>query len=134
MSEYLHVEKPFLGQLATLGWTAVDQGCGLIPGDPRPSLRGSFREWILPEVFRASVRAINRTADGRAWLTERQLDDLRDQLLRQPARTLLEANEAVQALLFKAQVDVNELTGESDPVAQLIDFVHPERNAFHVIN
>jgi type I restriction enzyme R subunit len=67
-------------------------------------------------------------------LTGRQLDDLRDQLLRHPSRTLLEANEAVQKLLFKAQVDVNELTGELDPVAQLIDFAHPERNAFHAIN
>jgi type I restriction enzyme R subunit len=32
-------------------------------------------------------------------------------MLRQPNRTLLEANEAVQALLFKAQVDVNEADG-----------------------
>lgn len=64
----------------------------------------------------------------------RQLDDLRDQLLRHPSRTLLEANEDVQKLLFKAQVDVNELTGEADPVAQLIDFAHPERNVFHAIN
>jgi type I restriction enzyme R subunit len=39
-------------------------------------------------------------------------------LLRHPNRTLLEANEAVQALLFKAQVDVNELTGEADPVVR----------------
>ena len=26
MSEYLHVEKPFLDQLAALGWTVVAQG------------------------------------------------------------------------------------------------------------
>ena len=25
MSEYLHVEKPFLDQLAALGWTVIDQ-------------------------------------------------------------------------------------------------------------
>jgi type I restriction enzyme, R subunit len=31
-------------------------------------------------------------------------------------------------------VDVNELTGETDPVAQLIDFAHSERNVFHAIN
>ena len=68
------------------------------------------------------------------WLTDRQLEDLRGQLLRQPNRTLLEANEAVQALLFKAQVDVNELTGESDPVVRLIDFRTPENNQFHAIN
>jgi type I restriction enzyme R subunit len=89
---------------------------------------------LLPEVFRSAVHALNRTADGAPWLTSRQLDDLRDQLLRQPSRTLLEANEAVQALLFKAQVDVNEATGESQPVVRLIDFAHPERNVFHAIN
>ena len=128
MSEYHHVEKPFLDQLTALGWAVVDQGNGMIPSDPAASLRGSFREWILPEVFRDAVRALN------PWLTGRQLDDLRDQILRQPNRTLLEANEEIQRLLFKAQVDVNESTGEPDPVVQLIDFAHPERNVFHAIN
>ena len=139
MSEYLHVEKPFLDQLAALGWTVIDQTAteprgGFIPADPAKSLRGSFREWILPQVFRDAVRAINVTADGTPWLSERQLDDLLQQLLRQPNRSLLEANEAVQALLFKAQVAANELTGEADPVVRLIDFAHPERNRFHAIN
>ncbi|MFZ5621491.1 MAG: type I restriction endonuclease subunit R [Pseudomonadota bacterium] len=134
MSEYLHVEKPFLDQLAALGWQVVDQGQGFIPSDPTASLRGSFREWLLPEVFRAAVRAINLAPDGTPWLTDRQLDELRDQLLRQPNRTLLEANEAAQALLFKAQVDRNEITGEADPVVRLIDFAQPERNQFHAIN
>ncbi len=134
MSEYFHVEKPFLDQLAALGWRVVDQGQGFIPSDPAESLRKNFREWLLPEVFREAVHAINRTADGTAWLTGRQLDDLRDQILRQPNRTLLEANEEVQALFLKAQVDRNEVTGESDPVVSLIDFAHPERNIFHAIN
>ncbi|WPJ94392.1 type I restriction endonuclease [Coraliomargarita algicola] len=134
MSEYLHVEKPFLDQLSALGWTIVNQGNGGIPTDPAKSLRTNFREWILPEVFRQSVRALNKTDEGESWLTDRQLTDLRDQLLRQPNLSLLEANEAVQHLLFKAQVDVNELTGEDDPVVQLIDFKHPERNQFHAIN
>ncbi len=134
MSEYLHVEKPFLDQLAALGWQVIDQGYSLIPSAPVASLRTSFREYLLPEVFRSSVRSLNCTADGQAWLTDRQLDDLRDQIVRQPSRTLLEANEAVQALFLKAQVDMNELTGEADPVVQLIDFAHPERNTFHAIN
>ena len=134
MSEYLHVEKPFLDQLASLGWTVIDQGQGFIPSDPTASLRATFREWLLPEVFSATVRDINLTPDGTPWLTDRQLDDLAAQILRQPNRTLLEANEAIQALFLKAQVDRNELTGESDPVVQLIDFAHPERNQFHAIN
>ena len=133
MSEQLEVEQPFLRQLAGLGWTVVDQGSG-VPQDPAQSLRGSFRQWILPEVFAEAVAAINATPEGEPWLTRRQLQDLHDQILRQPNRTLLEANEAVQALLFKAQVDVNERTGEQDPVVKLIDFAHPERNRFHAVN
>lgn len=133
MSEYTEVEKPFLDQLAELGWTVIDQGSG-IPQDANASLRDHFRQWLLPSVFDAAVRAINAGEDGQEWLTDRQLEDLRNQLVRQPNRTLLEANEAIQAMLFKAQTDVNELTGESDPVVRLIDFHHPENNQFHAIN
>ena len=118
MSEYLHVEKPFLDQLAALGWKVIDQGQGFIPSDPARSLRAGFREWLLPEVFRKAILSINLTGDGKPWLTNCQLDDLRDQILRQPNRNLLEANETAQGLFLKAQVDVNEVTGESDPVVQ----------------
>jgi len=134
MSEYLHVEKPFLDQLAALSWKVIDQGQGIIPADPAKSLRTSFREWLLTKVFRDAVRSINLTPDSRPWLTDHQLDDLRDQILRQPNRTLLEANEVTQSLFLKAQVDRNELTGEPDPVVKLIDFAHPARNQFHAIN
>ena len=134
MSEYHHVEKPFLTQLASLGWTVIDQGNNFYPSDPAPTLRENFREILLPGVFRQSIRRLNRTAGGREWLTGRDLDDLANQILRHPARTLLEANEAVHKLFFKAQVDRNELIGETDPVVHLIDFVHPERNTFHAIN
>lgn len=68
----------------------------------------------MPEVFAKAVSALNTTDEGNPWLTDRQLQDLLDQILRQPNRTLLEANEAIQKLLFKAQVDVNEITAEPD--------------------
>lgn len=133
MSEYTEVEQPFLAQLAIQGWSVIDQGPQL-PHDPARSLRTSFRPWWLPGVFRVAVQALNLLPDGTPWLTERQLDELEGQLFRQPQRTLLEANQAVHELLLKAQVDVNEATGEVDPVVKLIDFHHPERNAFHAIN
>lgn len=31
MSEFLHVERPFRDQFATLSWTVIDQGYGMIP-------------------------------------------------------------------------------------------------------
>jgi type I restriction enzyme, R subunit len=133
MSEYTEVERPFLQQLQTLGWQIIDQGQG-IPQDPTKSLRLNFRQWLLPEVFNLSISVLNTTADGTPWLTPKQLQDLQDQILRQPNRTLLEANEAIQKLLFKAQVDVNEQTGEQDPVVKLIDFDRPHNNQFHAIN
>lgn len=134
MSEYLHVEKPFLDQLKSLDWKVIDQGCGVIPSNPAISLRKNFREMILPDIFRDSVRSINLTSEGKSWLTDNQLDDLQSQILRQPNRSLLEANETAQALIFKAQVDMNEATGEPDPVVMLIDFENPEKNSFHAIN
>src|SRR3546814_20401542 len=71
VGEYLHVEKPFLDQLAALGWTVIDQGQGVVPTDPARSLRDSFRAWNLPPVFRDAVRALNTGADGQPWLDER---------------------------------------------------------------
>lgn len=133
MSEYTEVEQPFLQQLASLGWDTIDQGQE-IPSDPGKSLRLNFRQWLLPEVFAKAVAALNTSTDGKTWLTDKQLQDLQDQILRQPNRTLLEANEAIQKLLFKAQVDVNEATGEPDPVVKLIDFANPENNHFLAIN
>jgi type I restriction enzyme, R subunit len=133
MSEYTEIEQPFLHQLQTLGWQLLDQGQS-IPQDPSKSLRVNFRQWLLPDIFNQSISAINTNIDGTPWLTPKQLQDLQDQILRQPNRTLLEANEAIQKLLFKAQVDVNKHTGEQDPIVKLIDFNHPQNNQFHAIN
>ncbi|MCM2287082.1 MAG: HsdR family type I site-specific deoxyribonuclease [Desulfobacula sp.] len=133
MSEYTEVEQPFLRQLQTLGWEIIDQGPD-IPQYPTKSLRQDFRQRILPGVFARSVSHINRTDQGESWLTEKQLTDLSDQILRRPNRTLLEANEAIQKLIFKTQVDVNEKTGEPDPVVRLIDFEHPANNHFLAVN
>jgi len=68
ISEYSLVEKPFPDQLDALDWTVIDQGQG-IPTDPTKSLRASFREVTLRDVFNQAVRAINTTDDGRTWLT-----------------------------------------------------------------
>ncbi len=133
MSEYQNVEKPQLDQLAALGWRVIDQGPSF-PTEPARSLRTGFREVTLRETFNRAVRAINLTEDGEEWLTDKQLDDLHDQLLQHPGASLLEANEAVLKLLYRAQVDRNELSGEEYPNVKLIDFEHPTRNDFLAIN
>jgi len=132
LSEYKFVEKPFLDQLQALGWIIIDQGEG-IPKDPTKSLREDFREVTLKGVFKQSVKSINKLADGTEWLTDKQLDELHDELTDQAGKDLLEANKDVLNLLYKAQVDVNEVTGEEYPVVKLIDFGSPEANTFHAI-
>ena len=58
MSEYFHVEKPFLDQLGALGWTVVDQGHGTIPSAPVSSLRDKLpRVAVAPCVLRRDPRA-----------------------------------------------------------------------------
>ncbi len=111
MSEYIAVEEPFLAQLANQDWTVIDQGTQLLQ-HAVPSWRGCSRSWWLPGVFREAIAAIGTLADGTdngtRSLTGRQLDELESQLFRQPCRTLAGADQAVQELLLKTQVDVNE--------------------------
>ena len=135
MSEYTNVERPFLEKLGQLGWNVIDHGCGTIPQDPATSKRTSFREVILPEVFRASLKRINLTDDGREWLTDKQLDEICREVTQQPGRSLLEANTAIHDLLIKnTTVSINELTGNPNPTVRLIDFEHLDRNEFTAIN
>jgi len=133
MSEYSTVEKPFLDQLSALGWTVIDQGSG-IPSDPSKSRRASFRECVLKEDFKRAVTALNTLPDGRGWLTDKQLDDLHEELTAQSGKSLLEVNEDVLKRLFKSTVDRNELTGEDYPEVKLIDWRDWRRNEFLAVN
>lgn len=134
MSEYSHIEKPFLIQLKSLGWTIIEQGAG-IPTDPSKSLRTTFREVTLRDLFIQSVKDINVTDTGEKWLTHHQISEIHDDLVKLTRKNLLEANkEILNFLLSNTKADVNELTGEEAPVVKYIDFDHPERNTFTAIN
>jgi len=133
MPEYLFVEKPFLDQLRQLDWNVIDQGTAF-QTEPTKSLRTNFRDILLRDVFFNSVRPINVTEDGQPWLTDKQLEELFEQITLQTGNSLIEVNEAIQKLLYRTEVDENELTGEQYPDVRLIDFHHPERNHFLAIN
>jgi len=90
MSDRNFVERPFLDQLVALDWQVIDQGTG-VPTDPAKSLRTSFREVILKGVFRDSLHAINRTVQGLPWLADKHISDWTEEILSQPAKSLVEA-------------------------------------------
>lgn len=134
MAEYINVEKPFLEKLKELNWHIIDQGQG-IPQDPSMSLRTGFRQVVLEETFKDTIRRINLTESGKEWLTDKQLDELLADLTDNGTLKLHEANKRVHELLIKkTSVSENELTGEKDPSVKLIDFDNWDNNSFIAIN
>lgn len=134
MAEYINVEKPFLDKLRQLDWHVIDQGLG-VPQEPAKSLRNNFKEVVLPKVFKDSIKQINITADGKEWLTDKQLNEILFELQNFAGKSLHEANKVIHRLLLKGtSVDKNELTGEQNPTVRLIDFRNWDRNSFIAIN
>ena len=134
MAEYQNVEQPFLAKLNEIGWRVIDQGQG-IPQDPNKSLRNSFQEVTLEADFKKSIRAINKTEDGREWLTDKQLDDIYYEVSTIIGKELAEANKEVYNLVLKGtRVEVNELTNERNPLVRLVDFKNHDENSFIAIN
>ena len=165
MSEYINVERPFLDKLSELGWEVINhneqsQYCSElsgaeypiaaeekgvygntiasfhgIPQNPAISKREHFKETILTQEFRDSLKRINLADDGRSWLTDKQIDDVVREVITQPGVGLLQANKTIHELLTKnTTASFNELTGEQSPLVRLIDFRNPERNSFIAIN
>ncbi|HEY5123663.1 MAG TPA: type I restriction endonuclease, partial [Ignavibacteria bacterium] len=134
MAEYINVEKPFLDKLRQLGWQVIDQGLG-VPQEPEKSLRNNFKEVVLSDVFKQSIKKINVTDDGREWLTDKQLNEIFFELQNFPEKSLHEANKEIHRLLLKGtSVPKNELTGENSPSVRLIDFKNWDNNSFIAIN
>lgn len=134
MAEYINVEKPFLDKLRQLGWQVIDQGLG-VPQNPAKSLRNSFKQFLLPGVFKESIKTINKTVDGTKWLTDNQLDEILFEIQNFAGKSLHEANKEIHRLLIKGtSVAVNELTGEQNPTVRLIDFKNYNNNSFIAIN
>lgn len=134
MSERLQVEKPFLDQLATLGWNVVDHGESL-PSSPESSHRCSFKEVALKSVFFEAVRAINLDEAGQPWLKNIQLEFLFEHITSRPG-SLVEANKAVHEALLTGIDDLDQetSTGVVKRKARLINFDKADDNHFVAIN
>jgi type I restriction enzyme, R subunit len=134
MAEYINVEKPFLEKLRLIGWQVIDQGLG-VPQEPAKSLREHFKQVLMPQVFKDSIKAINKMPDGTEWLTDKQLNELLFEIQNFPGKSLHEANKEIHRLLLKGTtVNKNELTGEVNPTVRLVDFRNWDRNSFIAIN
>lgn len=126
------VERPFVEQLAGMGWRHVE-------GDlDKPALTGrdSFAEIIQLATLRRQLHGLNLDAAGQPWLDDERLSQAVGALTRIPAHRLMEANRIATELLLSG-ITVEGLPGWDGGRSQTIHFIDwetPERNEFTVIN
>lgn len=126
LDEYSHVEKPFLEQLAGLGWDVLELQMLQEPGQ---SFRTSFSAVVLKPKLREALVKIN------PFLTPEQVDELERKITTFQKNSLLENNQQVlHYLLENTTVSKNELTGELSPTVRFIDFDNLENNSFVAIS
>ncbi|WP_197024183.1 type I restriction endonuclease subunit R [Nocardiopsis sp. CNT312] len=122
--EWELTEKPLIDQLTAMGWTLAES-----------SGRSSRRETLLELPLRTALRRINTDDDGREWLDEARLGQAVSALTRPQARTLIEINEELTALLLTGtQVDgVEGWHGGRRQTVRFIDFDDVGNNDFRVV-
>lgn len=125
------VELPFIEQLKGLGWkhSRGDEDVPYLTG------RDSFREILLKDRLREAIQRINPGEDGEPWLDDARIEAAASALERVSGR-LMEANETATHLLLKGTVVEGDpdLHGGHNQTVRYIDFDHPERNDFLVVD
>ncbi len=131
-AEFSEAEKPLLDQLIGLGWSHIEGS----KTAPVVTGRDSFREALVEIRLREALRQINLGPDGRPWLDDSRLTEAVCALTRTETGKLIEINERMTERLLEG-VSVPGLPewdqGRSQRI-KFIDFDHPERNHFLVIN
>jgi len=144
LDEEHYVENPFLAQLQRLGWKIYSQNKDN-PEDTKEILtfnsnrepdfggsekfRESFKEVILENVLKKSIRQINQ------WIDDDQINEVVRRITTPQTNSLLEANREIHELLLEnTSVSENRKTGERSPTVRFIDFKNPENNTFIAIS
>ena len=129
MSEYTNVEHPFLEKLREIHWEVIDKGNGGIPQDPADSKRTSFDEIILKEEFFKKLGELN------PWINEEQKRYCYNRIA-DINKPLIDANQEIHNLLLKGipLLTKNDITGEDNPTARIINFDHYKENSLIAIN
>ena len=129
MSEYTNVEHPFLEKLREIGWKVIDKGNGGIPQDPAETMRTSFSEIVLKEEFYQKLKDLND------WITEEQKAYCYRKIT-EIDKPLIDANHEIHNMLLEGihLPTKNEVTGEANPTAKIINFDHYKENSFIAIN
>jgi type I restriction enzyme R subunit len=131
-TEYTQVELPFIHQLQLMGWDYMKGDIDV----PYLTERQNFREVLLTERLRNALRRINLNENGQPWLDNSRINTAIGTLERLGAFKLMEANQIATDLLLKGTVvegDPQQDGGRGQTI-RFLDFDHPERNEFLIIN
>ena len=130
--ERTKVELPLIAQLKGMCWQHIEGDIDV----PYLTERESFRDVLLVGRLREALRRINLDDKGQPWLDDSRINQAISALERLGALKLMEANQQTMRLLLKG-TEVEGLpdwdNGRDHPVC-FIDFEHPERNDFLVVN
>ncbi|MBX3635363.1 MAG: type I restriction endonuclease subunit R [Rubrivivax sp.] len=126
------VERPFVEQLTALGWRHVEGDLD----DPARTDRVDFTQVVQEATLRRQLHALNLGASGRPWLDEERLGQAVGALTRLPGHRLMEANRAATELLLSglAMEGLAGWDGGRSQTVHYIDWAHPGRNEFTVVN
>ncbi len=127
--EYRKVEHPFIRQLQALGWDYLKGDTGV----PYLTERESFRQVLLTDRLRDALRRINRDDAGQPWLDDARITQAVSRLDRLGTPHLMEANQVATWLLIQG-VQVPGPDDDRAVTVHYLDFAHPARNDFLVVN
>ncbi|GEA15377.1 type I restriction enzyme [Moorella sp. E308F] len=132
LTEYELVEKPFINQLVKMGWEHLEGDIDI----PYLTERENFHQVLLLPRLREALRRINLDDEGNPWLDDARIDTMIRRLESLGPLQLMEANERVTELLLKGtEVEgLPDWDGGRGQICRYIDFRHPEKNDFLVIN
>jgi type I restriction enzyme, R subunit len=122
------VEEVCLDYFADLGWQVL-HGPDIAPGEPK-SERSSYRDVLLEGRLRTAISRLN------AGLSAETKDQVVATLRRPESADVMAENWRLHRMLTQGvPIERRDEHGElRDDLAWLIDFEHPERNDFVVVN
>jgi len=130
--EKTHVEIPFIEQLKLMGWTCMEGDIDV----QYLTERESFRDVLLTGRLKTALKSINLDDKGIPWLDDDRIGQVVSSLERIGAPKLMEANKAAFDLIVNGIPVAGDRHADHDrgKTAKIIDFDHPERNDFLVVN
>jgi type I restriction enzyme R subunit len=130
--EKTYVEIPFIEQLKAMGWKHIEGDIDV----PYLTERESFRDVLLADRLRRAIKKINLDDNGNSWLDDDRVNQVISALKRISAPKLMEANKkAFDLIVHGVEVEGDPvLHGGKEKTVAIIDFDHPKKNDFLVIN